>query len=79
MEQKLKQLRERFTASQAEVRTRKQKLGLQPNFPELQKRDTEIIQQLAQLRASLERDQKFQAEDKGRFLPDTLAKMPEPG
>ena len=69
LEQRLSQLRERFTASQAEVRTAEAKTGLAAEFPELQKRDAEMIQQLAQLRASLERDQKFQAEIKDGFCP----------
>ena len=68
-DQRLKQLRERFSASQAELKNAEAKTASARDFAGLQKRDTEIVRQLAQLRASLERDEKFQAEIVNGFCP----------
>ncbi len=68
-DQRLQQLRERFSASTAELKDAEAKSVSAGDFAELQKRDTEIVRELAQLRASLERDEKFQAEIKDGFCP----------
>ncbi len=68
-DQRLTQLRERFLANKEELTTAEEKSVSAAGFAKLQSRDTEIIQQLAQLRASLERDEKFQAEIVNGFCP----------
>ena len=68
-DQRLTQLRERFLASKEELNSAETNSASAGDFAALQKRDTEIVQQLAQLRASLERDEKFQAEIVNGFCP----------
>ena len=68
-DQRLTQLRERFLASKEDLKSAEEKSVSAGDFAVLQKRDTEIVQQLAQLRASLERDEKFQAEIVNGFCP----------
>lgn len=69
LEEKLVSLRERFSANQAQLRDAETKSKTANDLNELQKRDSEIILQLAQLRAALERDEKFQSEIKNGLCP----------
>jgi len=69
LEEKLDRLRENYKANQkliieAELKS-KDTVGLE----DLQKRDSEIVLKLAQLRASLDRDEKFQSEIKNGLCP----------
>ncbi len=67
--QRLVRLRETFAANQAQMREAESKGSAANDVNELQKRDSEIVQQMAQLRAALERDEKFQAEIKNGLCP----------
>jgi DNA repair protein SbcC/Rad50 len=67
--QRLVRLRETFAANQAQMREAESKGSTANDVNELQKRDSEIVQQMAQLRASLERDEKFQSEIKNGLCP----------
>lgn len=69
LEEKLARLRESYTANQDKLKEIETKTSNAANLNELQKRDSEIVLQLAQLRASLERDEKFQAEIKNGLCP----------
>ncbi|MGB7209185.1 MAG: SMC family ATPase [Pyrinomonadaceae bacterium] len=67
--QRLVRLREVFAANQAQMREAESKGPAANDVNELQKRDSAIVQQMAQLRAALERDEKFQAEIKNGLCP----------
>ena len=67
--QRLVRLRETFAANQAQMREAESKGSAANDVNELQKRDSEIVLQMAQLRASLERDEKFQSEIKNGLCP----------
>ncbi len=62
-------LRERFSASQAELKEAESRRAAADELAGLQKRDAEIVQQVAQLKAELERDERFQSEIKNGLCP----------
>ena len=69
LEEKLVRLRERFSANQAQLQEAESWSTKARDLSHLQKRDSEIVQQMAQLRAALERDEKFQSEIKNGLCP----------
>ena len=69
LEEKLVRLRESFAANQAQLLDAEAKSTNANDLDGLQKRDSELVQQMAQLRAALERDEKFQSEIKNGLCP----------
>ena len=67
--EKIVRLRESYAANQDKLKETEAKTKDAVNLNELQKRDSEIVSHLAQLRASLDRDEKFQAEIKNGLCP----------
>ncbi|MEO6050088.1 MAG: SMC family ATPase [Pyrinomonadaceae bacterium] len=65
----LERLRENFRVNQAAMREAEAKAAAAGNLLELEQRDATIINGLANLRASLERDEKFQSEIKNGLCP----------
>lgn len=68
-EEKIGRLRESFSANITQLREAESKTEFASGLDELQKRDCEIVQQMAQLRAALERDEKFQSEIRNGLCP----------
>ena len=69
LEDRLARLRESFTANNARLQDAESKGLTASELDKLQKRDSEIVLQTAQLRAALERDEKFQSEIKNGLCP----------
>ncbi|MDQ6786650.1 MAG: AAA family ATPase, partial [Acidobacteriota bacterium] len=61
-EEKLKRLRTNLAEINEQIKSAEQKSAGVENSENLQKRDTEIVQELARLRAVLERDEQFERE-----------------
>ena len=69
LEERLVRLRESFATNNAQLREAESKGTTADELDRLQKRDSEIVLQTAQLRAALERDEKFQSEIKNGLCP----------
>ncbi len=69
IEANLERLRVKYKANQDEMREAEAKSALAANLGGLEKRDSELLGGLATLRASLERDEKFQSEIKNGLCP----------
>jgi len=67
--EKINRLRDSYKANQAQKAGAESKSKGAADLTELQKRDFEIVQKLAQLRASLDRDERFQSEIKNGLCP----------
>lgn len=68
-EQKLDELRTRFRDTRDNLRVAEERSALAGELTELEARHGELLNGLAELKASLDRDQKFQAEIKGGLCP----------
>lgn len=69
LEKKMKDLRDKFTKNQEQIKTAEEKAKDAGEFENLSKRDAELTQELAKLRAKLESDEKFQNEIKNGLCP----------
>lgn len=68
-EQRRERLRESYRANQEQLADAEKKSGSAADLDNLQRQDDEIKNELARLRASLERDEKFQSEIKNGLCP----------
>lgn len=66
---KMDALREKYKANQKEIKETEAQTKGAEDFEKLQKRDAELTQKLANLRAKLESDEKFQSEIKNGLCP----------
>lgn len=62
-------MREKYRVNHEALKDAEAKSAAANSLPELEQRDARIVEDLATLRANLERDQKFQIEIKGGFCP----------
>jgi len=69
IERELNRLRERYRDNQQKMRVAEEKTALAASLTTLESKDAELVSEIANLKASLERDQKFQTEVKGGFCP----------
>ena len=69
IERELKRLRERYRDNQQKMRVAEEKTALAASLATLEGKDAELVSEIANLKASLDRDQKFQSEIKGGFCP----------
>jgi exonuclease SbcC len=69
IERELKRLRERYRDNQQKMRVAEEKTALAASLATLEGKDEELVSEIANLKASLDRDQKFQSEIKGGFCP----------
>jgi exonuclease SbcC len=69
LDEKIERLRENYRSNQAQLTEARAKTADLQNLDGLQKRDAEIVREVAALNASLERDEKFQREIKNGLCP----------
>ena len=69
VDERLARLRESYKANASELKEAREKAVLAVNVSNLETRDAELVRELASLRASLERDQRFQKEIKNGLCP----------
>ncbi len=69
IERELNRLRERYRDNQQKMRVAEEKTALAASLATLEGKDAALVSEIANLKASLERDQKFQTEVKGGFCP----------
>lgn len=69
LDEKMTRLRESYKANQAQLREAEAKAATGGDLATLEKRDSELLRQIAGLRASLDRDQKFQSEIRNGLCP----------
>ena len=69
IERELKRMRERYRENQQKMRDAEEKTVLAASLGALESKDAGLVAEIAGLKASLERDQKFQSEIKGGFCP----------
>ncbi|MEQ1642246.1 MAG: AAA family ATPase [Pyrinomonadaceae bacterium] len=69
IDRELKRMRERYRENQQKMRDAQEKTALAASLGALESKDAGLVGEIAGLKASLERDQKFQSEIKGGFCP----------
>lgn len=69
IESRVVRLRESYKANMDELRTAESSVELASKVPTLETRDRELVEKLANTRAELERDRRFQAEVKNGLCP----------
>jgi len=69
IDRELKRMRERYRENQQKMRDAEEKTALAASLGALESKDASLVAEIAGLKASLERDQKFQSEIKGGFCP----------
>ncbi len=69
LDEKIERLRESYSANRAQLNEAQTRSKDADGFEALQKRDAEILRELARLQANLERDEKFQSEIKNGLCP----------
>ncbi len=69
LDDRIERLRESYRANSLQLKEAETKSGAASSVTPLEKRDGELVRQIAELRASLERDERFQKEIKGGLCP----------
>jgi len=69
IERELARMRERYRENQQKMRDAEEKTALAASLVTLETKDAGLVAEIAGLRASLDRDQKFQSEIKNGFCP----------
>lgn len=69
IERELERMREKFRENQKKIRDAEEKTAAAADLSKLEKRESEIVTEIAALQAGLERDRKFQSEIKDGFCP----------
>lgn len=69
IDRELGRMREKYRENQQKIRDAEELATAAAMLPDLEKRASDCINEIAQLRAALERDRKFQSEIQGGFCP----------
>ncbi len=69
VDEKLIRLRESYRANSEKIKQAEEQVAVSDSLPHFEARNSELMRHLAELRAALDRDEKFQSEIKGGLCP----------